>query len=136
MTRQPLELGDVLSGRALLALHDVELDALAFGEGLVAVALNRRMMNEAVLLATLWRDKAKALRIVEPLYRAGRTHCGAPKCCVACRSPEMPYWPTNLCIRDLDPHDGLTSHPRRPTPRVKQREQKKALSKCQGPAYS
>src|SRR5512143_2147863 len=80
MTRQPLELGDVLSGRALLALHDVELDALAFGERLVAVALDRRMMDEAILLTILGRDEAKALRIVEPLYRAGRTHCGAPKC--------------------------------------------------------
>ena len=80
MTRQPLELGDVLSGRALLTLHDVELDALAFGERLVAVALDGRMMNEAILLTILGRDEAKALRIVEPLYRAGRTHCEAPRC--------------------------------------------------------
>jgi hypothetical protein len=34
------ELGDVLSRRALLALHDVEFNALAFSQRLEAVALN------------------------------------------------------------------------------------------------
>src|SRR6266536_2757842 len=134
MTRQPLELGDVLSGRALLALHDVELDALAFGERLVAAALDGRMMNEAILLTILGRDEAKALRIVEPLYRAGRTHCGTPKYCWRvgvrkCRTGR-PTW----CIRDQRPHDGLAA--RRRNYRADAAGTKKSPEQCQGPAYS
>src|SRR5215212_3034237 len=69
---------DVLGGRALLALHDVELDGLALGEGLEAVALNGRVMDEAVLLAVRGGDEAEALGVVEPLHGAGRTHGVAP----------------------------------------------------------
>src|SRR5687768_8503143 len=68
------QLRDVLGGRTLLALHDVELDALAFGEGLEATALDGRVVDEAVLLAVLGRDETKALRVIEPLHFAGRTH--------------------------------------------------------------
>jgi hypothetical protein len=66
-----LELDDVLSRRALLALDDVELDALAFGEGLEALRLNCGMMYEAVLLAVFWRDKTEPLRVIEPLHDTG-----------------------------------------------------------------
>src|SRR3954462_5467106 len=66
------ELGDVLGGRALRALDDVELDALAFGKRAEARTLDRRVVDEAILLSTLRRDEAKALRGVEPLHGAGR----------------------------------------------------------------
>ena len=68
------ELGDVLSRWAFLALHDVELNALAFSQRLEAVALNGGVMNEAILLSVLWCDEAKAFGVVEPLYFAGGTH--------------------------------------------------------------
>src|SRR5689334_3352961 len=71
--------GHVLGSGALLALHDVELHALAFAERLEARALNGRMMHEAILLAVLRRDEAKALLIVEPLYGTGRTHRPSPE---------------------------------------------------------
>src|SRR6266550_4249882 len=44
-----LELDDVLRRRALLALDDVELNALAFGQRLESVRLDRGVVNEAVL---------------------------------------------------------------------------------------
>src|SRR5690242_16873620 len=61
------ELRHVFGGRALLALDDVELDTLAFGQGLEARPLNGRMMNEAVLLSVLGSDEAEPLAVVEPL---------------------------------------------------------------------
>jgi len=64
----------VLGRGALLTLHDLELDALAFGESLEARSANRRVMNEAILRSILRRDESKALRVVEPLYSTGRTH--------------------------------------------------------------
>src|ERR1044071_402726 len=67
-------LRDVLRRRALSTLNDVELDALAFGQRPEAAALNRRMMDEAVFLASLRRDEAEALRVVEPLYCTRRAH--------------------------------------------------------------
>src|SRR5438034_8084163 len=51
------ELDDVLRRRALLALHDFELDALALGEGLEALRLDCGVMHEAVLLAVFGRDE-------------------------------------------------------------------------------
>ena len=44
------ELGDVLCRRALLTLHDVEFDALAFSQRLEAGRLGWRVMNEAEIL--------------------------------------------------------------------------------------
>src|SRR5688500_143738 len=73
--------GDVLSGGALLALHDVELHGLALGERLEALTLDRAVVDEAVLLAAVGRDEAKALGVVEPLHLAGGTHTGAPSGC-------------------------------------------------------
>src|SRR5688572_14508953 len=78
------ELRHVLGGGTLLALHDVELDTLTFAERLESAALNRRVMNEAILLSILRRDEAEALRIVEPLYGACRTHSPSPWCDVLC----------------------------------------------------
>src|SRR5688572_18636380 len=72
------DLDDVLCGRALLTLHDVELHALALGERLEALACDGRVMNEAVLLAVLRRNEAEALRIIEPLHGTGGTHVPTP----------------------------------------------------------
>src|SRR2546423_15407231 len=68
------KLGDVLSRRPFLPLDDVELDALTLGEGLEAVAVDCRMMNEAILLSVLGGDEAKTLGVVEPLHFSGGTH--------------------------------------------------------------
>src|SRR5467141_3038668 len=67
------ELDDVLRRRALLALHDFELDALAFGERLEALRLNCGVMHEAVLFAVFRRDETEPLRVVEPLHGTGDT---------------------------------------------------------------
>src|SRR5438045_2230618 len=61
---------DVLRGWTLLTLHDVELDRLAFGKRLEAASLNRRMMDETILLAIGTREEAEALRVIEPLDRS------------------------------------------------------------------
>src|SRR3569833_4478675 len=76
LTRRALaaDLRHVLGGGALLALHDFELNALAFGKRLEALALDRRVMHEAILLAVLGRDESKALRVVESFHGTGRTH--------------------------------------------------------------
>src|SRR5687768_13187559 len=70
MANSPLQLHDVLCRRALLALYDIELHAVTLGQALVALRLDRRMMDEAVLLTVFGRDEAKALSVVEPLDRA------------------------------------------------------------------
>src|SRR5688500_17363519 len=86
---------DVLGRGALLALHHVELHALALGERLEARALDGRVVDEAVLLTVVTRDEAEALRVVEPLHGTGRTHCRTPRICSRCnRSPARPYVPT------------------------------------------
>src|SRR5207237_8136246 len=66
-----LVLHDILRRRALLALHDVELDPLALGQRLEALCLDRGVVNEAVLLAVLGCDEAETLRVVEPLHDTG-----------------------------------------------------------------
>jgi hypothetical protein len=76
------ELHDVLGRRALLALDDVELDPLALGQSLEPLTLNRRVVDEAVLLAAFGRDEAEALGVIEPLDRAGGAHCSYSLCAV------------------------------------------------------
>ena len=58
---------DVRGLRALLALTDLEADLLTIVEGLVALALDRREVNEQVLAAFGWGDEPVALVGVEPL---------------------------------------------------------------------
>src|SRR6476661_8631938 len=69
------DLADVLSRRALLALHDVELDTVALGEALESGSLNRRVVHEEVLAAILRRDEAEALGVIEPLHFSCVAHC-------------------------------------------------------------
>src|SRR5687767_10272335 len=73
---QSLDLGDVFRRRSLLTLHHVEFHPVPLGEGLEAVALDRRIVDEAILAAAVRGDEAEALRIVEPLhYALGTHHC-------------------------------------------------------------
>src|SRR5690242_5260958 len=58
---------NVLRLRALGALRDVELDLLVLVEGLVALRLDGRVVNEDVIAAVLLGDEAEALLGVEPL---------------------------------------------------------------------
>src|SRR5581483_255687 len=74
----------VLGRGTFLALHDLELDALTLGQRLEAVAVDGRMMDEAILRATLRSDEAEAFGVVEPLDCSCRTHGSLPvvrKCC-------------------------------------------------------
>src|SRR5947209_17969447 len=58
---------DVCRRRALRALLGVVTDLGAFCEGLVALALNRRMMYEQVLARLIGCDEPKALVVAKPL---------------------------------------------------------------------
>src|SRR3546814_3203768 len=58
--------------QALLALHDLERDLLAFLQRLEAAALDRAEMDEQVL-AAFRGDEAEALGVVEPLDGTGLT---------------------------------------------------------------
>src|ERR671925_521172 len=60
---------DLLRCRPLLALDDVEFNGFALGERLVALALDRGMMDEAVRLTVRPADEAESLRVVEPFDR-------------------------------------------------------------------
>src|SRR5215510_9623478 len=61
---------DVLRLRALGTLGDLELDLLVLVQGLVALGLNRRVVNEDVVAAAVLSDEAEALFCVEPLNGA------------------------------------------------------------------
>src|SRR4029079_5861031 len=65
------DLYNVLCRGALLALDDVEFDSIAFGQALEALAGDGRVVHEAVLLTVFGGDESKALRVIEPLDRAG-----------------------------------------------------------------
>src|ERR1700712_2738405 len=67
-------LAHVLGSRSLLALHEVELHRLPFGEGLEPIALDRALGDEAILVVAVGCDETKTLRVVEPLYFAARAH--------------------------------------------------------------
>src|SRR5687767_9032101 len=71
-----LRLADVRRLEALRATDDVELEPLAFGQRLEAIALDRGVVDEYVL-ATLLLDESKSLRLVEPLHRS-TCHVAAP----------------------------------------------------------
>src|SRR5437870_7497907 len=62
------DLADVLCLQALRTLSDFEFDRIALGETTEALGLDRREVDEHIGTRLL-RDKAKALRVVEPLDR-------------------------------------------------------------------
>src|SRR3989441_13304887 len=61
------DLADVLRLQTLRPLRDLELHVVALGEAAEALGLDRREVDEHVWTRLL-RDKAKALRVVEPLH--------------------------------------------------------------------
>src|SRR3989441_8310393 len=61
------DFADVLRLQTLRPLRDLELHVVALGEATEALGLDRREVNEHVRTRLL-RDKAKALRVVEPLH--------------------------------------------------------------------
>src|SRR5881397_3559426 len=61
------DLADVLRLQALGTLSDLELHRIALGKAAEALSLDRREVDEHVRTRLL-RDKAKALRVVEPLH--------------------------------------------------------------------
>jgi FADH2 O2-dependent halogenase len=68
------DLDDVLGRGAFLALDDVELHPITLGERPETFALDRRVVDEAVLATVLQGDEAEALGVVEPLHSSGATH--------------------------------------------------------------
>src|SRR5690606_32362805 len=67
-----LERRDALGLRALLALRDLEGDALVLVEAAVAAGGDRRVVDEHVRAAAVGRDESEALLGVEPLHGAFR----------------------------------------------------------------
>src|SRR5438067_13913739 len=66
------ELADVLRLQPLGALDHLELHLLAFRQGAEAFGLDGRVMAEHVLAASILRDEAVALGVVEPLHGSSR----------------------------------------------------------------
>src|SRR3954451_6204858 len=69
--RRRLERGDVDGLRALVAGLGVEAHAGALGEGLEALRVDARVVDEEVLARVVRRDEAEALVVVEPLDGSG-----------------------------------------------------------------
>jgi len=61
------DLCDLVGLRSLLPLNNLELNRIAFLQGLKALTLDGRVMNENISSAVL-ADEAISLAIVEPLY--------------------------------------------------------------------
>jgi hypothetical protein len=59
---------------ALVARHDIKLDALAFDQRAIAIHLNGRVMNEHVG-STIAGNESKALFIVKPLHGTNSHNC-------------------------------------------------------------
>jgi hypothetical protein len=76
------DLTDIRGLEALGAFDHLEFHVVSFGKRTEAIGDYRRVVNEYVL-ATVLRDEAKPLRIIEPLDRALRHCCdllkGSPK---------------------------------------------------------
>src|SRR5580698_7560389 len=65
--RQRLDGLNVLSLQALGSTNDVELNALCFLKAAEAVGVDRREVDEDVLVVAIAGDKTEALGVVEPL---------------------------------------------------------------------
>src|SRR5512139_1779389 len=102
----PRQLGsaNVLRLQALGPARNIELDLLAFLQGLEAFHLDRRMMAEDILAAIILGDETKPLRIVEPLY------------CTACHENYSPYWGGGCRAIAMKPHRGGQQPQASPTP--------------------
>ena len=60
--------------RTFLALDDLELDLVAFLQALVAIVVDRAIVHEHIRTTIFTAYKAKAFRIVEPLYGSFQSH--------------------------------------------------------------
>src|SRR5262249_19210263 len=69
----------VFGCRSLLTLNEVELHCLPLGERLESTAGDGAIVDKTVLVPTIWSDESEPLRVIEPFYFAGRTHCPAPE---------------------------------------------------------
>src|SRR5579862_844114 len=67
-------LGNVLGSGPLLSLDYIELDLLPFCQRPEAAALDRRVMDETVLLSIRGGNEAESFAVIEPLHCACRTH--------------------------------------------------------------
>lgn len=65
-----LKRADVRGFLAFVPVGDLELDAVAFGKALVAVALDVTVMNEDVRVSVLRGDESVSLGLVKPFHRA------------------------------------------------------------------
>src|SRR5690606_15740810 len=72
--RSGSDLRNVLGLRALGLLDEIELNLITLGQRAEARALDRAVVDEAVLRSVLRRDEAEALGVVEPLHGATCTH--------------------------------------------------------------
>src|SRR4051794_35910932 len=70
-----LDLDDVLGGRPLRTLHDVELHPVTLGEAAEPLRLDGGVVDKAILVPILRSDETKTFCVVEPLHRAeGASH--------------------------------------------------------------
>ena len=74
----------------LWPLFDFELYPLAFLERSVTLHIDRREMDEYVLLAVIWGYESVAFRIVEPLYDTGRHNHSSKNVCTSSGAPSFP----------------------------------------------
>ena len=68
ISRGILDRADLLCGRALGALHDVELHALALTQGLESFHVDGGVMDEDILRTVIQADETETLGVVEPLH--------------------------------------------------------------------
>jgi hypothetical protein len=60
--------------RALLTIDDLELDLIAFLQTLIAIVIDRAVMHEHIRITIVTAYKAKAFRVIEPLYGPFHSH--------------------------------------------------------------
>src|SRR5581483_6046729 len=88
--------------QSLRARRRIELDALALGELSVAIAFDRREVDEHVRAAVFGGDEAEALGPVEPLHCAG-AHCCTYRSHHARRTMREPeWWPAHDVVHVLN----------------------------------
>ena len=78
MPAMRLEGANVSRRGPLGPFRHIELYLLALRQGLEALALNRRVVAEDILLAVVASDEAIAFFVVEPLHCSSRTQWDRP----------------------------------------------------------
>src|SRR5262245_56661116 len=106
-----VRLADLAGLQALRAARDLELHAIAVGEGPEAGPLDRRIVDEDVAAPVL-RDESETTSFVEPLH-GSLLHFIAPlgchtRCRIRLRAVSRPRWP------GFGPHGGESKTKRPP----------------------